>query len=540
MPAKVWDERRQNWREATSTEIENAKRRAGATVKVVDYKAWKDQTSVTLGRRGARLQRVDYALAQYEAEPTALALWVLKTQFQAWKESKADWSQSSRNKNQLVTLLDRQLSGGSDIDMLSSDQAFMSEGLIHARLGIVYLYAHLDCDNWFNILTHGVLDVATAGVGYANVSTASTVLGKVPTVTDKIDEAVRNKVGNKSLQGTSINLLPEGKKYATPVWLNHDTPPPSGGLLRDLWEKIKEKLYAAAQKIYQLVRAKIDQGKDKAKEMWQNKGETAIEYVPGLLRKLVDFLLGKLVSALAPLIGGALDVAKGVATTISAVVDKVQEWQGRKNVQLLAGAPSTIAEAIRTAMSLCIGEGLYDMCKGVGNLAMDAGAGFSAGATSIAKLVIAVVEALTTTIYRLVEIQRMKACFADARGMWLTRDDSKALHKQPIAFNNWFKSYALTTPALAMLALNSGICGDKMHFLQMFQDDSRVISQASFDAGVKYVDELKIWGSDYLKDAGFNFVSNDAMTTGLIKLATSHKDPDESVVKRVLFGFLGA
>jgi hypothetical protein len=93
---------------------------------------------------------------------------------------------------------------------------------------------------------------------------------------------------------------------------------------------------------------------------------------------------------------------------------------------------------------------------------------------------------------------------------------------------------------LAMLALNSGICGDKMHFLQMFQDDTRVISQASFDAGVKYVDELKIWSSGYLKDAGFNFVSNDAMTTGLIKLATSHQDPDESVVKRVLFGFLGA
>src|SRR5262249_12222427 len=274
----------------TTTEIENAKRRAGAMVQLVDYKTWKDQTSVTFGRRGPQLQRVDYALAQYQAEPTALALWVLKAQFQAWKDSKGDWSQSSRNKNQLVTLLDRQLSGGSDVDMLSPDQAFMSEGLIHARLGIVYLYAHLDCDNWFNILTHGVLDVASAGVDYADVSTASTVLGKVPMATDKIDEAARKKVGNKSLQGTSINLQPEATKYATPVWLNHNTPPPSGGLLRDLWEKIKEKLYAAAQKIYQLVRAKIDQGKEKAKEMWENKAETAIDCVPGLLRKLVDFL----------------------------------------------------------------------------------------------------------------------------------------------------------------------------------------------------------------------------------------------------------
>jgi hypothetical protein len=35
------------------------------------------------------------------------------------------------------------------------------------------------------------------------------------------------------------------------------------------------------------------------------------------------------------------------------------------------------------------------------------------------------------------------------------------------------------------------------------------VSQTEFDAGVRYVDSLKAWGSDYLKDAGFTFISTD-------------------------------
>src|SRR5260370_5288560 len=223
------------------------------------------------------------------------------------------------------------MSGGRDIDMLSPDQAFMEEELIHARLGIVYLFGHLDCDNFFNILTHGVLDVASAGIQYgtdfltdadkavginpdndqriSDLGTASSTMSKTTMATDKIEKVVREKIGNQSLPGTSIDLQ-EHKKYATPVWLTYDPPPPPSGPLRALWEKIKEKLYAAAEKIYQLIRAKIHWGKGKVKEIWAAKREAAIEYVPGLLRKLVNFLLGKVCATLAPLVGGALDVAK--------------------------------------------------------------------------------------------------------------------------------------------------------------------------------------------------------------------------------------
>jgi hypothetical protein len=141
-----------------------------------------------------------------------------------------------------------------------------------------------------------------------------------------------------------------------------------------------------------------------------------------------------------------------------------------------------------------------------------------------------------------VELIVMRSFFRQARMHWEARLERSALHTRPIAFNSWFKRYALGIPALSVLALNSGICGDKMHFLAMFKDDSSIVSQTEFDAGVRYVDSLKVWGTDYLKDSGFAFASGDPVVTGLLKLATSHSEQTGRAGKawKATLGFLNA
>jgi hypothetical protein len=141
-----------------------------------------------------------------------------------------------------------------------------------------------------------------------------------------------------------------------------------------------------------------------------------------------------------------------------------------------------------------------------------------------------------------VELIVMRSFFRQARMHWEARLERSALHTRPIAFNSWFKRYALGIPALSVLALNSGICGDKMLFLAMFKDDSSIVSQTEFDAGVRYVDSLKVWGTDYLKDSGFAFASGDPVVTGLLKLATSHSEQTGRAGKawKATLGFLNA
>jgi hypothetical protein len=79
-----------------------------------------------------------------------------------------------------------------------------------------------------------------------------------------------------------------------------------------------------------------------------------------------------------------------------------------------------------------------------------------------------------------------------------------------------------------------------MHFLAMFKDDENIVTQAEFTAGCKYVDSLKVWGSDYLSDAGFAFNSDDAMIKGLLTLATSHTEEQtwDLKVRKAVLGFL--
>ena len=208
--------------------------------------------------------------------------------------------------------------------------------------------------------------------------------------------------------------------------------------------------------------------------------------MPALLRKLVDFLCGKLLATLAPFIGAGLDIAKGIANTVDSSITKYREWVQGRDVQLLAGHPGTIVEAIRRAMKLSIGSGVYDIVKGGASLGLQFA---SQGASTIIDAVVSIMETLAKVIWKIVEIKRIKRFCEQAKGYWDARMQRDALHTRPIAFNGWFKRYAVPIPALSVLALNSGICGDKMHFLAMFKDDENIVTQAEFTAGCKYVDE---------------------------------------------------
>ena len=60
---------------------------------------------------------------------------------------------------------------------------------------------------------------------------------------------------------------------------------------------------------------------------------------------------------------------------------------------------------------------------------------------------------------------------------------------------------------IAAITLNSGICGDKMHFLNMFQKDGYAISQSDFNQGVRYIDGLKSYASEAIGNWGFQVSS---------------------------------
>jgi hypothetical protein len=519
-------------------------------LKVVDHDEWLKGTSKLFARRSEALQSVDSALLAYQRQPTAEKLERLRRAFTLWKLTKlgdaSPWKGGGRDKNQLVTLLDQQLNGQGDTDILNPTLEFMRPDLVNARRGVVYLFSHMDIDDSiFKVVVNGALDLTTASIDYSSaqlqlsnaglsdsLGRASTGLGAAKssglpgTAADKAEDKLRG--GPKSLEGTSIDW---GAQTVSAAWIGYPAKQPTDSRLLRIWQQVHTWILEMAQKIYAAIREKV-------KTAWDDKAGTALQTIPGLLRKLVDFLVGKFLATAAPVIGGVLDLAGGVLKTVTAAADKYKEWLVGRNVELLGGHPGTIVEAIRNAMWLSVGEGLYSTLKGSVKLGLDIGA---AGASTIASLVISVAEALATTIWRIVEIARMRSFFTQAREQWLAIDEANSLHLRPIEFNNWYKGYALTIPALAVLTLNTGLCGDKMRFLKMFKDNTYVISQSEFDRGVGYVDKLKVWGSKYLEDAGFSFSSKDGLVSHCLELAKQHKET-ETVGSRMLAvasGFLG-
>ena len=501
---------------------------------------WLKGTSMTLHKRSQALKAIDAELERHHRTPSPMTLARLVEKFEAWKKSKGpgdEWKGSGRDKNQIITLLDQQLRDAGDTDVAGGAQAFMEPALINSRLGALYLFSHMDCDDSiFKVVLHGAIDLTTASLDYSG-GDSNVAMGRASKALEK----------GKGVGGSAADLI-EGKLRAAPQGgatltsqqlLGTNVAAPTDGRMRQVFEKIKATLYEYAQKIWEAIREQLAGAKQKFADMLADPSGSALAMLPGMLRKLCDLLAGKFLAAAAPLIGAGLDIAKGLANTIDSGVTKFKEWLSGRDVVLLAGHPGTIVKAIRRAMWFSVGEGVYDTLKGGLKLGLEFA---SSGASAIGALIVAIVEALVKTIWRVIELIRMRGFFKQARQYWDARAEGGALHTRPIAFNNWFKSCAVDMPALSVLALNSGVCGDKMHFLKMFKDDTAVITQSAFDNGCRYVDDLKVWGAKFLDDAGFSFSSQDPVVTGLLKLAQSHSKETGKAGKawNAALGFLNA
>ncbi|SAK74931.1 hypothetical protein AWB79_04424 [Caballeronia hypogeia] len=499
---------------------------------IVPYDEWLRGTSALLQVRSAALRNLDEQIQLYHRDRTVHQFHLLVSAFEFWQESAGtgdDWKKVSRNGLDYFTLLDQQLRGEGDSDIAAGAQDFMTPALINSRLGVLYLFGNLDIeDDTFQVLLEGAFEITNAGLGLAPDSNDAASIAS-----DVIDNSIVQKSASLALEQVQKKI--SKRKNPTLVGSSQLTTsditlPALSSAARRLHEIIREKVGEGARKLWEMIREKVA-------DIRNDPAGFALDTMPGLLRKLVDLLCGKLLATLAPLIGAGLDLAKGIANTVDSSITKYREWVQGRDVQLITGHPGTIVEAIRRAMKLSIGAGVYDMVKGGASLGLQFA---SQGASTIVDAVVSIMETLAKVIWKIVEIKRIKRFCQQAKAYWDARMQRDALHTRPIAFNNWFKGYAVPIPALSVLALNSGICGDKMHFLAMFKDNETIVTQAEFTAGCKYIDDLKVWGSGYLGDAGFAFKSDNATIKGLLALAASHTEVQtwDLRLRKAILGFL--
>jgi hypothetical protein len=160
------------------------------------------------------------------------------------------------------------------------------------------------------------------------------------------------------------------------------------------------------------------------------------------------------------------------------------------------GHPAQIGHAIETQMNWAIGKGLYNAAKGgaklAGNLA-------SLGASALIDVIAACLEFAWKFLTRFFEGRWMKQWITMVQEHTRNRNNWKADPKDgvlrprivydDVAFTSLFEQGCRASVCVPMLTLNSGISGDLMMFLKMFDDTGGILGQgevvALFRTGVK-------------------------------------------------------
>jgi hypothetical protein len=447
------------------------------------YAVWKKDTNLTISITDptgkAKFAVLDKAVDAYIKAPTQAALTAKRNALLDWTGHKdksggaGAWKKSERNKKLTVTALYNAICGEGDTDKGLGIPDFMSEGMVNARLGILYLFGNVACDEGkYRIITNGLLDLNGKGAG---------TIGK------------------------AVKRTTEAAQLLTPL-------PASNPERVTQRNRVSKALQGVAGAVTQAVFTQLSAGEDDGEG---SKTEAIWNAIPGGLQTVCDHIAEKVMDQMSPFLANGVAATTGLVSALSAGCDRFKVYARGKGVVLVPGVPTSTIDGIKRAMDISLAGEVYQVLKSGTSLALE---GLTAGlAGAIAGIAFSAIEALVAFARKAHDFYRIRLFLADAKAMWAQKDKPNSLHRQPYAFNRWYRKTAMRVPVIPVLTLNSGVCGDKMRMLCLFSNEGEVITQKAFDAGVAYIDRIKAWGATYLADGGYTFTSKDKLVAELIK-----------------------
>jgi len=432
---------------------------------------WQKNTSAgRLSQRGAQMQAVDELIGKFASAKSGddrkHVLTKLERAFSEYRMSHIRWRTEPRNQLGTLTDLDESLTLWKHQmmpqlpDPRATDAAFGRNGAteaehVHSRLGVIWLFSKI----------------------------AISDDPEPPATADKEPSAAE-------------------RSWYEKIW------DAITNYCRSIWKSIKAQVEKSRDAVsWEAIKGYPQQGREAINAYLQKNSSLETADLPSSLFKLVKLLIKELLAKIA---GPIMDVATGLVKAFSAATDRFQVWQASHDVNISAGTPATVVKTIESAMDRSIGKGLATALKG--------GVGMIPVVGSFATLIAAALDKIYMFMMKRWEKTRLRAFFADAKQLWTEREQPEPFHARAEGFNKWFKSYVEDVPALAILTLNSGCCGNKMVWLNMFNTSALPIQQGQFDAGVKFLDEHLIpYGTRYLNEYNIQFTSTDSMAQAFIK-----------------------
>lgn len=495
------------------------------THSIVSPEEWRTRTSLRFARRqGAGIVNVDTAYEAYYALRSEDNARTLHRALDAYLiEHGRHWENIDRNKNSnglmqwVFDFTKWTVQGGRPSPLLTveaRDRATLHARIPETREGVLYLWQNTNVSTQYaQVITEGVFSM-----GATAMSTTSTLSNSTG----------REAIGLASGSGSAIAV-------AKIAGATRSTAALESGL--STWESIKRTLGGAWASVKKAVEDFVANFMDKMTLLYHNNRECLIGITSKLLEKLVLYVLSEVAKAMVPFVGAAIDIGRGVAQTLKGIKHRLEAYLNRSQFIVMPGHPTMVANSIERQMNWAIGKGLWSAIKGGAKMGLQV---VTAGASAIVDAVAVGIEFIVKFILREIEGSGMKAWIAEVKevcketaaveGADPTRRQRPVICNNTNKFNDLVEKGCDASACIPIMTLNSGISGDQMMFMKMFDDSSRpqLVTAESFGAATAYFTQLKQFGAKYITQSGFQFTSAKRDVTGLLTHATTgHKASSE-------------
>ena len=540
---------------------------------IVSPLEWTRRTSLTFSKRSPDTLKVDDMYQRWSASPTNVAAGrnLNKALNDYLQEKGGSWKKIKRNTEsgglmEYIHGLVRQQAG---IPLSAAQKALERVDIPHSRYGVLFLLGNIEIEmNKLGFALEGVAMLGNAAgqaasTNFNHLDNAKLVGRTVTIEGQKIGTGMMSTAGKagvnligKATGVTGTKAVDHRHYLTTKAPVAKPRPTPGFPTTMAMYEEVKEDpalylnpfmlgvtlaatavgtLYDAFNSLRILIRnLVVDLAEMIISKL--SEGTTGWTAAGTMVKGLAGFVVGKCMEAAVPFIGGAMDLAGGIAKTVKAAKDRLGVWMQRRQIVLNPGHPELLAHGIESQMNKGIFAGLWSMLKGVASIAL---AAFLPGAGSVVAALVTGIEWLVKFIWRVIENSRIATFLKEARKLYLeerARAHRVESFKRKVAadgkitgvrmtgyepnldphsggiihdlerFKKFYQRGCDASPLIPMLTLNSGICGSLMVLLQMFDPlGNQTTTQKAFDAGENYFTRLKTYSRAYLAGAGFEF-----------------------------------
>ena len=479
---------------------------------MVPPEEWVSRTKVMIGRRSQSMLKVDAAYEQYYKLRSEENAKNLHTALEAYlKEKGGNWARVDRNKNSnglMQTVFD--LTGP------RKTQNVLEKRIPESRHGVIYLWGNtVVYTQWGKFFLEGACNLVSAYAGddspILNIPQNDVVGMAADVATTPLGWLKQDSAGKKPVK------LQRAVVRQNSIASLDDLPSES------LLTKVKQTLGQLFEKIYALIKKGVRTIYEKIKMNYDRVQDIAW----GVLQKLILYVLQQVCASVVPFVGAAFDLLSALKDSVEGITARVTAAYHRSKFIVMPGHPQMIADGIEKQMNWTIAKGLFGVLKSGAKIGA---AVMSVGASTIGDILASAFEFVIKFILRWFEGSQMRMFVEIAsKHLEIRKKGPDGVERPAISydtarFNHLFSWGCDASPCVPMMTLNSGITGDQMMFMKMFDDTDahNVVDQKTFDHATQYFNLLKGTGRDYLRDSGFQFTSQKNDVRGYLWHAVTH------------------